>query len=61
MADIVNLRRARKDKVRADDRRTAETNRAAFGRTKDEKRLAKAQAERETRTLDGHRRDKSED
>ncbi len=61
MAEIINLRRARKDKARVDDRRTADVNRAAFGRTKDEKLLAKAKVERDDRQLDGHRRDKTEE
>jgi hypothetical protein len=38
VAEIVNLRRARKDKARRDQEREAETNRARFGRTKTQKR-----------------------
>ncbi len=34
MADIVNLRKARKDKARADKEKKAAENRVAFGRTK---------------------------
>ncbi|MCC6984305.1 MAG: DUF4169 family protein [Bauldia sp.] len=55
MAEIVNLRRARKDKIRAGEKRAAEANRAAFGRTRDEKRRAKVEAERASRRLEGHR------
>jgi hypothetical protein len=60
MAEIVNLRRARKDKARAEEQRAAEANRAAFGRTKDEKRRTQAEAEKAARHLDQHRRDKGE-
>jgi predicted DNA-binding ribbon-helix-helix protein len=42
MADIVNLRRARKDKARADKEARAAENRAKFGRTSEQKRLAEA-------------------
>ena len=34
MADIVNLRQARKAKARSDKEKIAEANRAKFGRTK---------------------------
>jgi hypothetical protein len=55
-ADIVNLRRARKAKVRADKERTAAENRAAFGRSKAEKTKAATERERAIRVLEGHRR-----
>ncbi len=58
MAEILNLRRARKDKARADEQRQAERNRAAFGRTKDEKRRVKAEVDKAGLHLDQHRRDK---
>lgn len=61
MAEIVNLRRVRKAKARADEQRAAEVNRAAFGRTKSEKLRAEAETERDARRLDAHRRDKSDD
>jgi ApbE superfamily uncharacterized protein (UPF0280 family) len=57
MGDVVNLRRARKARQRADREATAAANRVAFGRDKIERRetaLKNAQAER---SLDGHRRD----
>ncbi|MEG3163873.1 DUF4169 family protein [Sphingomonas sp. PB2P19] len=57
MAEIVNLRRARKAKARATAETTADANRAAFGRTKAEKDVAKAEAARHDRTLDGAKRD----
>ncbi|MCW5714197.1 MAG: DUF4169 family protein [Bauldia sp.] len=56
-AEIVNLRRIRKEKARADDKRAAEANRAAFGRTKAEKSVTKAAKDAADRKLDGHRRE----
>ena len=57
MAEIVNLNRARKAKARQEAQTTAETNRAAHGRTKAEKQAAKAEAERRARALDGAKRE----
>ncbi len=57
MADVINLRRARK---RADselaERRAAE-NRALHGRSKHERMLLQARSEKSERDLDAHRRD----
>ncbi|MFA5970081.1 MAG: DUF4169 family protein [Sphingomonas sp.] len=53
MAEIVNLRTARKAKLRSAASAEATANRAAFGRTKAEKEATAAQARRQTRTLDG--------
>ena len=57
MAEIVNLRQARKAKKRAADAATAEANRARHGATKAERRLTQDEAERLARTLDGARRE----
>ena len=57
MAEIVNLRRARKNKARADAAAQASVNRAAFGRTGAEKQAAKAEADRLSQTLDGAKRE----
>jgi hypothetical protein len=54
MGDLVNLRRARKDRDRRQHEDEAANNRAKFGRGKVEKLTAKAQDEIETRRLDGH-------
>ena len=57
MAEIVNLRQARKAKARAAEDIVATANRALHGRTKAEKaaeRLAKAQADKR---LDGAKRE----
>ncbi len=56
-AYIINLRRARKEKARAADKRLAEANRAAFGRTTAEKSVTKAETDAARRKLDGHRRE----
>ena len=55
MGDVVNLRRARKDKARSAADRKAEANRVAFGRTKAEKSLTKAERDLAERRIDGHR------
>jgi hypothetical protein len=55
LAEIVNLRLARKRKVRADHDVAAAEARAAHGRTKAEKLRDKALRARETASLDGHR------
>ena len=55
MAEIINLRKARKDRARAEDGKRAEQNRIAFGRTKAEKAHAKAEQALERKRQDGHR------
>ncbi|PIP00631.1 conserved hypothetical protein [uncultured Pleomorphomonas sp.] len=55
MGDLVNLRRARKDRDRRRREDEAAENRVKFGRTKVEKLTARAQDELEARRLDGHR------
>ncbi|MCA1908662.1 MAG: DUF4169 family protein [Magnetospirillum sp.] len=57
MADVVNLNRWRKAKVRDEKSKQAEVNRAAFGRTKAEKQAARQQEERRQAELDGHKLD----
>lgn len=60
MAEIVNLRMARKARLRASDKAEAEANRAKHGRTKAERRMSEADAARLTRTVEGARRDKDD-
>ena len=55
MAQIVNLRTARKRKAREEEAAKAEQNRILFGRTKAEKNKSKAEAELAARRLDGHK------
>jgi hypothetical protein len=61
MAEIVNLRHARKQKVRAEKARVAEENRVAFGRPKDERERSRLLGEQAERRLDGHCRDPAAD
>jgi hypothetical protein len=56
VTDIVNLKRARKAKERAEAEAKAQANRIAHGRTKTEKKLTKAEQEAAQRKLDGHKR-----
>lgn len=57
MAEIVNLRRARKARSRAAREAEAAQNRIAFGRTKAEREAARVEEERARRSLEGHRRE----
>jgi hypothetical protein len=57
MADIVNLRNARKAKTRKEKSVAADANRAAHGRSKTEKALTKARNEKASRDLDSHKRE----
>ncbi|MEZ5667602.1 MAG: DUF4169 family protein [Alphaproteobacteria bacterium] len=60
MADIVNLRQARKRKARAEKERDAAANRARFGRTGAQKACDRMDQERRDRGLDGARLDDDE-
>ena len=60
MAEIINLRRARKQKARIDAGKTAEQNRISFGRTKAERSLSEAERDKAARHIDGHRLDRDE-
>lgn len=57
MSEIVNLRRTRKTKARAQKERQAEANRAKHGTPKHLRDLTKAQAEKATHDIAGHRLD----
>ena len=57
MAEIINLRRARKRKQRAEKEAHAADNRRAFGRSKTERALTDAHKELAERRLDAHKRD----
>ena len=57
MADIVNLNQARKAKAKAEDKTRSAENRAKFGRTKGEKTLDAARADKLKRDLDGAKRE----
>jgi hypothetical protein len=55
LAEIVNLRRARKSKERAREEAEAAQNRAVFGRSKAEKRLVETERVRAAADLDARR------
>jgi hypothetical protein len=55
MADIINLRRARKNKLRAEAAAQASENRVRFGRSKAERSLSDTIDDLAARRLDGHR------
>ncbi|CZI52958.1 Uncharacterised protein [Legionella pneumophila] len=55
MADIINLNKKRKAKVRLEKEIKASENRIKFGRTKKEKQQEKQDNERSERHLDGHK------
>jgi hypothetical protein len=55
MAEIINLRRARKAKAKTEAESQAAANRIAFGRSKAEKETGRAVQSLETQRLDGHR------
>lgn len=52
MAEIINLRQARKKAARNEKEKQAEQNRLTFGRTKAEKNLTRALNEKAEKTLD---------
>ena len=56
-ADLINLRRARKARARADKEKQAAENRAKFGRTKAERQTTSATGDLERRQLDAHQLD----
>jgi hypothetical protein len=60
MAEIINLRQARKQKARAEKEARANENRIAFGRTKAEKNLSQAEQDLAKSRLDSHKRDDDE-
>lgn len=57
MADIINLRQAKKSRDRADKRAAGDENAARSGRSKALKALEKAQADKARALLDAHKRD----
>lgn len=57
MAEILNLNQARKAKAKTDAKAKAAENRAKFGRTKADKALDAARADRLQRDLDGAKRE----
>lgn len=57
MAEIVNLRHARKAKARDEKAKAADANRISHGTPKRLRNLAKARSEKSARDLDAHKKD----
>lgn len=57
MADVINLRLARKARQRSDSGKIADTNRVKFGQTKAERQAHEQEAARTARLLDGAKRE----
>ena len=57
MAEIINLRRARKAKARTEEDKMAEANRVAHGTPKALRNLAEARAEKELSALESKKLD----
>ena len=55
MGEVINLRRARKDRDKRVREEKAEANRIAFGRQKIERELSEAEARLERARFDAHR------
>jgi len=56
MAEIINLRLARKARARGDAAQQAAANRALFGQSKSARSRQQAEADRLARTVDGAKR-----
>ena len=57
MAELINLRRARKAKARGEKEKAAEANRLLHGTPKNLRDLAKARGDKAARDLDAHKKD----
>lgn len=57
MTEPVNFNKVRKARARAEDKKRASENRAKFGRSKAERGLEKARAEKTAKTTEAHKRD----
>jgi hypothetical protein len=61
MAEILNLRRARKAKAKAEEDKTAEANRILHGTSKALRNLEKARKDKADRGLSSHRLENDKD
>ena len=61
MVEIVNLRRARKERARTEKQAKAAENRVRFGRRKQDVVADEARRSQAARLLDGHRRENGGD
>ncbi|MEM9129004.1 MAG: DUF4169 family protein [Pseudomonadota bacterium] len=57
MSQPVNLNQFRKAKARAEKRANADENAVKFGRTKAQRQVEEAEAEKARKTIDEHRRE----
>ena len=57
MAELINFNKAKKAKARAEGKSKAAENRVRFGQAKGEKAVAKLEAERARRELEGKKRE----
>lgn len=57
VAEVINLRLARKARQRAEGQAKAAENRAKFGQTKAQRTKAQNEAERALKAIDAHRRE----
>jgi hypothetical protein len=55
MGEVINLRRARKDREKRSREDTAQANRVAFGRAKSERTLTEAETKLERERHEAHR------
>jgi hypothetical protein len=58
MADVINMRQARKARIRTASEAQAQTNRLMHGRTKAEKLAARQERQRADTKLDGAKRER---
>jgi hypothetical protein len=61
MSEIVNLRRARKDRARREKEAQARENRVAFGGVKAQRALIEAQTRLKAAKLDAHKRERPDE
>lgn len=61
MAEIINFRKARKQRARADAEKTASDNRVKFGRTKQQRQTDDHNEKMRVSRLDAHRREPAAD
>ena len=57
MADLINLRRARKAKAKVEKDKAADANRITHGTPKNLRDLAKARTDKAAHDLDAHKKD----
>ena len=56
-AELINLKRVRKNRKRTEDEKRANENRIKFGRSKIETQITAGEKSRAVKALDGHKRE----